>query len=125
MHIDDPTTHIVAGKRQWTDNSLQRITYLIGLLHESDKDSCRFGSQGFGIVLGEALEEAGFYKISTYKWKADWGCKVQFRGLDKSLSNVYFGENLRIFINDKAHEIKDIYPLWAILRRVWEVEHRD
>ena len=122
MHINDPTTHIIEGKRQWTDDSLHMITHNIGLMYESDKDSNRWGCQAFGIMLGDALEEAGFYEISKYKWEADWGCKVHFRALEK-IDNVFFGENLRIVINDRPHEVKDIYPLWSILREVWENEN--
>lgn len=123
MHNDEPTTHIVDGKRQWTDESLNRITRNISLLYESDKDSTRWGCQGFRIILGEGLEEAGFYEISEYKWEADWGCKVHFRALEK-IDNVFFWENLRILINDRPHEVRDIYPLWSILREVWEDENR-
>tara|TARA_A100001388_G_C28757352_1_gene495706 strand:+ start:1709 stop:2080 length:372 start_codon:yes stop_codon:yes gene_type:complete len=122
MH-NDTVTHILEGRRQWTSDTLHQITHHIRLLYETDKDSARWGCKGFGIMLGEGLEEAGFYEVSKYKWESDWGCKVHFRALEK-IDNVFYGENLRIFINDKAHEIKDIFPLWSILREVWKDENR-
>lgn len=122
MHID-PTTHIIDGKRQWTSSSLHQITHLMGLLFKKDdKDAVLFGANGFIQLLGEGLMEAGFRDEGDYTWKSDWGCGVKFRALSKD--NELVAENLCIIINDKAHEIKDIYPLWPILRKVWNESNR-
>lgn len=102
-------TYIVAGERQWKDYAL---SHLGSILRQYGKDSSLINAVPIANFLSLSLLEVGFAKYgSRYVWVSSWGCEVSLRLLDGDL----------VFLLDgKRHELRDLYPLWGLLRKHWE-----
>ena len=111
-------TTIQNNLRQWTSEAIQLIQDISNEIHKGEDESLIFFV--LSHVLGSSLEESCY--IKTYEEKYDhiwdnknqksdqWSCPVRLWYDEKS-------RKIKLSINDIEHEVRDLYPLWGILRK--------
>lgn len=103
-------THIADGKRKWKPETLEMITSLLRDIVDKSPDYLIMENR-LGEILGQALIEANFKEVEPRTWVAkNWSCEIKY-----SKTN----EDLAIHINGVSYKARDIYPLWGILRKLW------
>ena len=103
-------THIADGKRKWKPETLEMITSLLRDIVDKSPDYLIMENR-LGEILGQALIEANFNEVGHRTWTAkNWSCEIKLRKIN---------EDLGISINGVSYKARDIYPLWNILREIW------